>query len=59
MAAEKGHEAVVRLLIERHDVDIDAKDSKGNTPLSVAAENGHKAVVQLLKDRGAKYGDLQ
>ena len=31
-AAENGHEAVVRLLIERGDVDIDAKDNLGRHP---------------------------
>ncbi len=45
-AVEKGHEAVVRLLLE-----------KGATPdqqaLSWAAGNGHEAVVRLLLEKGA------
>jgi ankyrin repeat protein len=39
---------VVRLLLETGKVDVDSKDSDGQTPLSLATENGHEAVVQLL-----------
>ena len=42
----------MRLLIERGDADIDAKDSGGRTPLSWAAGKGYEAVVRLLIDRG-------
>lgn len=51
-AAEKGHEAVVKLLLDRKDINPEFRDSRGRTPLSVAANNGHEAVVQLLLDRG-------
>ncbi|KAH8730688.1 ankyrin repeat-containing domain protein, partial [Phaeosphaeriaceae sp. PMI808] len=52
-AAEKGHEAVVKLLIDTGKVDVDSKDFKyGQTPLSRAAEKGHEAVVKLLIDTG-------
>ena len=43
-----GQERVVRLLIARSDVNINAKDNEGRTPLSWAAENGHNGVVRLL-----------
>jgi ankyrin repeat protein len=33
-AAEKGHEAVVNLLLERDDVTADLKDNMGQMPLS-------------------------
>ncbi|KAI0449474.1 hypothetical protein F5B21DRAFT_47833 [Xylaria acuta] len=58
-----GHEAVVRLLLEK-GADIESKD-KGydRTPLSWAAHQGHKGVVKLLVEKGAdieskdkKYG---
>ena len=50
-AAESGHEAVVKLLIERDDVEADSKDFSGRTPLSYAAGSGHEAVVKLLLER--------
>ncbi|KXX74246.1 Vegetative incompatibility protein HET-E-1, partial [Madurella mycetomatis] len=43
-AAENGHEAVVRLLLDTGKVDIDTRDNMGQTPLSWAARNGHEAV---------------
>ncbi|KAF8421814.1 ankyrin repeat-containing domain protein [Tirmania nivea] len=50
-AAQKGHEAVVRLLLERNDVNVDAKDNRGRTPFSWAAGGGHEAIVRLLLAR--------
>jgi hypothetical protein len=50
-AAQWGHEAVVKLLVERDDVEADSKDSDGQTPLSWAAASGHEAVVKLLVER--------
>jgi len=51
-AAEKGHGAIVRLLIERDDVDVNAKErGYGWTPLLWAAESGHEVVVRLLVER--------
>ena len=51
MGGYQSHEAVVRLLIERNDVDINAQDNYGRMPLSVT-ENGYEAVVRLLIERG-------
>lgn len=48
-AAEDGHDAVVKLLLDTGKVDVDSKDSDGRTPLSRAAHNGHDAVVKLLR----------
>jgi Ankyrin repeats (3 copies) len=51
-AAENGHEATVKLLLEAK-ADIESKDSYyGRTPLSWAAENGHEAIVKLLLEIG-------
>jgi len=60
-AAENGHEAVARLLLDRADVNVNLKDRFRQTPLSRAAENGHEVVVRLLLDRAdveinSKYG---
>ena len=51
-AAMNGHEAMVRLLLDRK-ANINAKDNYGQTALYRAACNGHEAVVQLLLDRKA------
>ena len=51
-AAERGHEAVVKLLLETGKVDVDSKDRYGRTPLSWAADRGHEAVVKLLLETG-------
>jgi ankyrin repeat protein len=51
-AAENGHEAVFKLLLET-DVDVNSEANDGQTPLSWAAENGHEAVVKLLLDKRA------
>ncbi|KAI9795169.1 MAG: hypothetical protein M1816_000191 [Peltula sp. TS41687] len=54
LAAERGHEAVVKLLLERNDVRSNSKDKSGRTPLSWAAEKGHDAVVKLLLAHNVK-----
>jgi ankyrin repeat protein len=47
-AAEKGHEAIVKLLLEK-GADVEAKDREyGLTPLLWAALNGHEAIVKLF-----------
>jgi hypothetical protein len=51
-AAERGHEAVVKLLLDSGKVDADSKDESGQTPLSWAAKRGHAAVIKLLLNSG-------
>jgi len=51
-AAEGGHEAVVRLLLEK-GADIEAKDEFEETALIKAAEYGYEAIVRLLLEKGA------
>ncbi|KFY46786.1 hypothetical protein V494_00328, partial [Pseudogymnoascus sp. VKM F-4513 (FW-928)] len=48
LAAENGHEAVVKLLLGIDQVNANSKDRYNQTALSLAAKNGHKAVVKLL-----------
>ena len=49
--AGEGHETIVRMLLERDDVNPDSTDENGQTPLSWASENGHEAVVRILLER--------
>jgi ankyrin repeat protein len=55
-AAENGHEAVVKLLLER-GAELEAEDNKGRMSLSWAAENGHESVVKLLLEKDAVLQD--
>ncbi|PGH01685.1 hypothetical protein AJ79_07838 [Helicocarpus griseus UAMH5409] len=50
-AAAVGHAAVVRLLLDRPDIDPDAEDEDGRTALRYAVEGEHEAVVSLLLGR--------
>lgn len=47
-AAKKGHEAIVKLLLEK-DAEIEVKDKWGQTPLSWAAKKVREAVVRSLE----------
>ena len=57
--ASSGHDAVVKLLLDRKDVAADPKDRYGRTPLWSAAHNGHDTVVKLLLEREDVAGDLK
>ncbi|KAK4101059.1 ankyrin [Parathielavia hyrcaniae] len=49
MAAHYGHIGVVKLLLEREDVDLDWPDKRWlQTPLFRAAKEGHQSVVEEL-----------
>jgi len=63
-AAENGRERVVKLLLERNNVNPDSLcgpsqimaqrgAEEGQTPLSLAAENGPEGIVKLLLGRKA------
>jgi ankyrin repeat protein len=53
-AAERGHEAVVKLLLEK-GAELETRDkTHDRTPLLWAAAFGHVAVVKLLLEKGAE-----
>ena len=52
MAAQNGHEAVVRALIEL-GADVNKAKDNGVTPLYIATQKGHEAVVRALIELGA------
>ncbi|KAF4491482.1 Protein TANC1 [Colletotrichum fructicola Nara gc5] len=57
IAARRGHERIVRRLMER-DVDCNEKDSDGRTALIHASIDGHEAVARILLQAGARISDL-
>ena len=51
-AARQGNDGVVKVLLEREDVNPNQADTEcGRTPLLWAAEKGHKEVVKILLER--------
>ena len=51
-AAMRGHDEVVKMLLEQKDVNPDQPTTYyGRTPLSWAAGNGHERVVKMLLER--------
>lgn len=49
LAAQSGHEVLVRVLLNSPGVHADAKTTiQGSIPLHLAAQNGHTSVVSLL-----------
>jgi len=50
-AAYNEYEGVVRIQLDREDVDPDKADTFGRTQLSQATVNGNEGVVMLLLDR--------
>jgi len=58
-AARRGHEEVVRILLERSEVNPNTPDTEyGRVPLSWAAGSGHQGVVRTLLGRGDTNPDI-
>ena len=53
-AARNGHELVVKMLLERKNVDPNCPDIRDRTPLQWAASEGHEGVVKFVAGPG-KY----
>lgn len=56
-AAEYGHYAIVELLLDEGNAEVDSKDVESRTPLSYAAGNGHDTIVRLLLETGKTNAD--
>ena len=54
-AAQNGHEVVIRLLIEKDGVDINANDKNWRTPPSLAVVMEHDAIVQQLNNNDNRH----
>ena len=59
IAAQRGHEEVVKLLLERIEVNADSMDKDNQSPLSYAAAGGHEKIVKLLLDRNDVKADAK
>ncbi len=55
-AAEKGFFAIVKILVEQADAEVNSKNGNGydSMPLGIAAANGHSDIVKYLLNHGAK-----
>jgi hypothetical protein len=58
MEAEKWLMAMVQLLLDGRNAEVEPADRNGRTALSWAAEAGHQGVVQLLLSRGANVNSV-
>jgi ankyrin repeat protein len=58
IAAQNGHEAVVRALIEA-DTDVNKAHDIGWTPLYAAACKGHETGLRALKEAGADVNQAE
>ncbi|KAL4998580.1 ankyrin repeat-containing domain protein [Aspergillus recurvatus] len=58
IAAQNGHEPVLRVLLEKSNMDPDCTDSDGRTPLCYAAIGGHASAVRLLLGHGSRMSHL-
>ena len=58
IAAEKGFCDILSLLLQRGDVDMNSRDTKGLTPLHCAALAGQTGALQILLDHGADISTL-
>ena len=52
LAAEGGHDKVVKVLLEKEDINVNKADIYGRSPLYMAARRGHDKVVRLLLEMG-------
>ena len=53
LAAERGHANITELLASAPDIDLEAADNRGLTPLFIAWRKGHLDVVSVLLHHGA------
>lgn len=58
IAAQEGHEQILRELLQSGNMDVNQQDSDGRTPLLHAVMQNHEHVVRLLLTQGAQIGIL-
>lgn len=58
LAAQRGHERIVEMLLKKSNVDPNLTDSHGRTPLFHAVIPNHVSVARLLVENGARMGKV-
>ncbi len=53
LAAEKGHEDIVKLLLQQSFIAVNVANKNGRTPLSAAINSGNKNIVEMLVEEKA------
>ncbi|XP_073230065.1 serine/threonine-protein phosphatase 6 regulatory ankyrin repeat subunit C-like [Porites lutea] len=53
MAVEQDKNGIIQLLLSQNDVNVNACDEYGHTPLKLAAEKGNQQTVKWLIEKGA------
>ncbi|KAF8248484.1 hypothetical protein K440DRAFT_660797 [Wilcoxina mikolae CBS 423.85] len=51
IAASQGHHAVLKILLEQRNVQVNCRDMQGRSALHMANKNGHEVSVKLLLKR--------
>ncbi|KAK6596135.1 ankyrin repeat-containing protein [Botrytis cinerea] len=59
LAAEHGHEAIVKILLNTGQVKVDIRDHFNKSPLHWAAKHGHEAIVKILLNTGQVKVDIR
>lgn len=52
-SSDRGNVEVLKLILDTKHIDVDLRDSDGQTALFYSSSCGHKACVELLLERGA------
>jgi ankyrin repeat protein len=54
-SSQDGRDDIVRQILHLHEVEADARDIDGRTPLSHAAEKGHLNIIKILSRSNADH----
>lgn len=58
LAARRGNDEIVKILLDQSSVHVDVKDGSGKTALHLACSEGHKNVCQILLNFGASITEV-
>jgi ankyrin repeat protein len=54
VAVENNQDRIVKILLQKEGVDIEATNKHGDTPLEIAVQKGYASIVKQLLDAGAR-----